>query len=104
MDRVPSLILEHMKGGQIFLGGYKAALNTSFLKNKNITLVVDTAKGLGNVLGPKYSKMVSKGRVKKKQFPNHFGALSLTLEVVKCLFVDSKDLSVHEWKKFGIMK
>eukprot|EP00092_Neocalanus_flemingeri_P001069 GFUD01001140.1.p1 GENE.GFUD01001140.1~~GFUD01001140.1.p1 ORF type:complete len:223 (+),score=59.39 GFUD01001140.1:123-791(+) len=59
VDKVPSLIWEHLEG-KLFLGGYKAALNVPFLKNNNISLVVDTAKGLENVLGPKYKKMVEK--------------------------------------------
>ena len=58
VDKVPSLIWEQLEG-KLFLGGYKAALNVDFLKKKNISLVVDTAKGLGNVLGPKYKKMVT---------------------------------------------
>ena len=57
MDRVPSLVWSQGPG-QLFLGGYKAALNTSFLQTSRISLVVDTAKGLDTVLGPKYRKMV----------------------------------------------
>merc|ERR1712215_258766 len=57
VDKVPSLVWEH-GDGKLFLGGYKAALNVNFLKQNNLTLVVDTAKGLENVLGPKYKKMV----------------------------------------------
>merc|ERR1719318_2433428 len=59
VDKVPSLIWEH-GGGNLFLGGYKAALNIAFLKRSKVSLVVDTAKGLENVLGPKYKKMVDK--------------------------------------------
>ena len=48
-----------MGEGKLFLGGYKAALNVAFLNQSKISMVVDTAKGLDNVLGPKYKNMVN---------------------------------------------
>ena len=42
---MPSLVWSHGPG-QLVLGGYRAALNTSFLQTRRISLVVDTAKGL----------------------------------------------------------
>ena len=57
VDKVPSLVWE--KGaGKLFLGGYKAALNIPFIKKNKISLIVDTARGLEDVLGPRYKKMV----------------------------------------------
>ena len=53
-----------MGEGKLFLGGYKAALNVAFLKRNKISMVVDTAKGLENVLGPKYRNMVSLSKLK----------------------------------------
>lgn len=47
-----------MSGG-LYLGGYKAAVNADFLRTANVALVVSTAKGLADVLGPKYKKQVS---------------------------------------------
>ena len=67
MDKVPSLVWEHGEG-RLFLGGYKAALNVAFLTKNNISVVVDTAKGLENVLGPKYRKMVSYSEPKYLKF------------------------------------
>ena len=44
--------------GELYLGGYKSAVNLDFLQSANIRLVVSTAKGLDTVLGPKYKKEV----------------------------------------------
>ena len=44
--------------GELYLGGYKSAVNLDFLQSANIRLVVSTAKGLDTVLGPKYKKQV----------------------------------------------
>ena len=61
VDTVPSLIWEDENiKGNLYLGGYKAAVNVSWLKKSNVSLIVNTAKGLENVLGPKYVQQLSK--------------------------------------------
>lgn len=53
---VPTLILEKTSHeGALFLGGFKAAINAEFLKNENVTHIVNVSgKGLGMMFGPKY--------------------------------------------------
>jgi atypical dual specificity phosphatase len=53
-QKVPSEIIQpaHCVGG-LYLGGYKAVQNSTFLKRKNVTHVVNTAKGL-EMFGPSY--------------------------------------------------
>ena len=46
--------------GGLYLGGYQAVMNHRFLKDHNITHIVNTAKGL-EIFGPKY--LVSKANV-----------------------------------------
>eukprot|EP00795_Rhopilema_esculentum_P007630 gene7630-13447_t len=57
----PTLILESdsvRNHGKLFLGGFKAAINTEFLKKENITHVLNVAgKGLGIMFGPKYREI-----------------------------------------------
>ena len=61
MDSVPSLIWVNANSeGKLYLGGYKAAVNVSWLKKSNISLIVNTAKGLEQILGPKYIQKVDK--------------------------------------------
>lgn len=43
--------------GGLYLGGYQAVINQQFLKDHNITHILNTAKGL-EIFGPKY--LVSK--------------------------------------------
>ena len=56
VSTIPSLVWS--PGGNLYLGGYKAAVNTTFLRNNRVTLVVNTARGLEQVLGPKYLRML----------------------------------------------
>ena len=43
-------------GGKLYLGGYKAAVNITWLQQTNIGLVINTARGLEHVLGPRYQQ------------------------------------------------
>ena len=52
---VPSLVTTEL-GGSLYLGGYKAAVNLSWLREARVGLVVDTAGGLGATLGPGYAR------------------------------------------------
>jgi hypothetical protein len=45
----------------LYVGGYKSALNVDFLERHGIGLVVNTAKNLAAVLGPKYSRRLEVG-------------------------------------------
>ena len=53
---VPTKILERTPTeGALFIGGFKAAINSSLLKEENITHIVNVAgKALGMMFGPKY--------------------------------------------------
>ena len=53
---VPTMILDkNANEGALYLGGFKAAINDTFLKEQNVTHIVNTAsKGLGMLFGPKY--------------------------------------------------
>ena len=52
---VPTLIWKDMDtSASLFLGGYKAALNSDFLLGNGIKLVVNAAPSLTKVLGPRY--------------------------------------------------
>ena len=73
---VPSLIWESpVGGGKLYLGesrhwkylvrnviagGYKAAINTTWIKENNVNLIVNTAKGMECVLGPKFTRDIDK--------------------------------------------
>lgn len=53
-EKVPSCILTSSSElGGLFHGGFKAVMNTEFLKREKVTHVVNTAKGL-EIFGPKY--------------------------------------------------
>ena len=41
-------------------GGYKAAINTTWLKRNSVTLIVNTARGMEDILGPKFKRSVVK--------------------------------------------
>jgi len=59
VDKIPSLIWEHPQtGAKIYLGGYKAAVNITWLKQSNVSLIVNTARGLEGILGPKYKRQL----------------------------------------------
>ena len=61
MEKVPSLILEREGGvGAVYLGGYKGVINLAFLQANNITHILNTAKGLEDVLGPKFVELIKK--------------------------------------------
>ena len=56
---VPSLIWEtEAGGGKLYLGGYKAAVNLRWLAASNTSLIVNTARGLEAVLGPRYRRQL----------------------------------------------
>jgi hypothetical protein len=42
----------------LYVGGYKSSFNDTFLRESNVGLVVNTAKNLAAVLGPKYLKQL----------------------------------------------
>merc|ERR1712142_464698 len=88
VDRVPSLVWER-GAGKLFLGGYKAAVNIAFIKKNNISFVVDTAKGLEAVLGPKYKNMVAKRNDECSDVVVHFLPLNDDL---------SQELSIEDLK------
>ena len=80
---IPSLIWESLEGrGSLYLGeschtiyakqpqikkvikgGYKAAINTDWIKRNNVRLIVNTARGMESILGPKFER----GIVKRKE-------------------------------------
>ena len=61
VSNVPSSVWSpHQGAGQLYLGGYKAAINTTFLKTSQVSLVVNTARGLDQILGPKYLAALEK--------------------------------------------
>ena len=47
----------------IITGGYKAAINIDWIKKNNVRLIVNTAKGMESILGPKFAR----GIVKRKE-------------------------------------
>ena len=47
-------------GGKLYLGGYKAAVNIKWLRQAGIGLIVNTARGLDQVLGPKYLQNIQR--------------------------------------------
>ena len=59
VSSVPSLIWEtEAGGGKLYLGGYKAAVNLRWLAASNTSLIVNTARGLEAVLGPRYRRQL----------------------------------------------
>ena len=55
-EKVPSCVLDSTDQpgqGGLYLGGYRAVTNLKFLKDHNITHILNTAKGL-EIFGPKY--------------------------------------------------
>jgi len=59
VDNVASDVWKHpQSGANLYLGGFKSANNISYLQKNNITLIINTAKGLEATLGPKYIKQV----------------------------------------------
>lgn len=55
-EKTPSCIIPASHGGLggVFHGGFKAMMNAAFLREANITHIVNTAKGL-EIFGPKYT-------------------------------------------------
>ena len=53
---MPTMILSRTEfEGAVYLGGFKAAVNTAFLKEENVTHIVNAAgKKLGMMFGPKF--------------------------------------------------
>ena len=63
VSNLPSSVWSPGQGaGQLYLGGYKAAINTTFLQTGQVRLVVNTARGLDQVLGPKYLAALERRR------------------------------------------
>lgn len=57
-EKLPSCILARGEGssakiGGLYHGGFKAVMNTDFLRKEGVTHIVNTAKGL-EIFGPKY--------------------------------------------------
>jgi len=63
-EMVPTMILSRTEfEGAVYLGGFKAAVNTAFLKEENVTHIVNAAgKKLGMMFGPKFRENVKKVR------------------------------------------
>ena len=59
MWQVPSLVTAAL-GAPLYLGGYKAATNLSWLAEARVALVVDTAGGLAATLGPAYRRALDR--------------------------------------------
>ncbi|XP_065183527.1 dual specificity phosphatase 29-like [Sycon ciliatum] len=70
VDSVPSLVLDRLNDvGPVYLGGYKAAANTKFLTEEaNISHVVCTAQGLGDIFGPRYIRSIDAAKEKGVTF------------------------------------
>ena len=68
VSQVPSTVWSpHPGSAQLYLGGYKAAINTTFLSSAQVGLVVNTARGLEKVLGPKYLAALERRRTECPQ-------------------------------------
>ena len=59
-ESIPSLILQQEHGPNIFMGGFKSALNLEFLKSNKIGLIICAAKNLAQTFGPSYQRKVKK--------------------------------------------
>ena len=59
-ESIPSLILQQENGPDIFMGGFKSALNLEFLKSNKIGLIICAAKNLAQTFGPSYQRKVQK--------------------------------------------
>ena len=57
---VPSRVWTFGNGSSssLYVGGYKSSFNDVFLRESNVGLVVNTAKNLAAVLGPKYLRQL----------------------------------------------
>ena len=82
---VPSLVWSVEGGGQLYLGGYKAAINTTFLTNNKVSLVVNTAQGLHLVLGPKYLRSLETRRTQCPDVEVHDILMDDDLQQKLCL-------------------
>ena len=82
-------------GGKLFLGGYKAAVNISWLTEERVVLVVDTAGGLHTVLGPTYSR--AKDRRDRECPQVRVISLHLRDDLVQRLEVEVEDQSQPLW-------
>ena len=83
---VPSLVWSPRQGGgQLYLGGYKAAVNTTFITSNNISLVVNTARGLHLVLGPKYLRLLETRQTKCPGLEVHHVLMNDDLQQELCL-------------------
>ena len=77
-ESLPSLILQQENGPDIFMGGFKSALNLEFLKSNKIDLIICAAKNLAQTFGPSYQKKI----LKRNQALPH-------IEVVELPWVDN---------------
>ena len=79
--KIPLLILNDASGGgHLYLGGFASVLNQKFLKAKNITGIVNTAKGL-EMFGPRWIKGLK-------------SATDSGIEVLELNWIDSKDQEI----------
>ena len=88
VSNIPSSVWSPQQGtGQLYLGGYKAAINMTFLKSNQVGLVVNTARGLDQILGPKYLAALERRRTECPQ-----------LEVLELLMNDDleQELSIED--------
>ncbi|XP_059095961.1 uncharacterized protein LOC131890600 [Tigriopus californicus] len=58
VDQVPSSILPNARNGKLFVGGYKASINKTFLINNQVCLIVNTCPSLPLTMGSKYVKQL----------------------------------------------
>ncbi|CAB4068605.1 unnamed protein product [Lepeophtheirus salmonis] len=52
VDKVPSLIWSGQ--GNVFMGGYKSAINIKFIQDNSIRLIINASGNFENIMGPKY--------------------------------------------------
>lgn len=63
VDKEASVVWQQGEG-VLLLGGYKAANNVKYVEENGVSLIVNTAKGLEETLGPRYSKQIEERRRK----------------------------------------
>jgi len=86
-EKLPSCIIDGaLNLGALYLGGFKAILNKKFMKEANITHVVNTARGL-EMFGPKYTNGVEAVKSSGVEFRelNWVDSTEFTLPVSDCI-------------------
>nr|XP_040574762.1 uncharacterized protein LOC121123705 [Lepeophtheirus salmonis] len=81
VDKVPSLIWSGQ--GNVFMGGYKSAINIKFIQDNSIRLIINASGNFENIMGPKYLSELSKRRLDNMTREIRIDWIDATIQKIK---------------------